>query len=97
MLWLVRREWAYILLGLFTSTIMGGSYSGEAVLFGHVIEALNPQCHSPDGVRSSGREFARYFFILALIQLVAYSINGLVWGLVASGCCSDCAACRSTR
>lgn len=82
-LWLVRREWAFILLGLFTSTIMGGSYSGEAVLFGHVIEALNPQCHSPDGVRSSGREFARYFFILALIQLVAYSINGLVWGLVA--------------
>ena len=82
-LWMLRREWPYILLGLFTSAVMGGSYSGEAVLFGHVIEALNPQCHSPDGVRSSGREFGLYFFILALIQLCAYSINGLVWGLVA--------------
>ncbi|SNX84804.1 related to multidrug resistance protein 4 [Melanopsichium pennsylvanicum] len=82
-IWMLRREWPYILLGLFTSTIMGGSYSGEAVLFGHVIEALNPQCHSPSGVRSSGREFGLYFFILALIQLFAYTINGLVWGLVA--------------
>ncbi|KAJ1020771.1 hypothetical protein NDA16_004162 [Ustilago loliicola] len=80
---LLRLEWPYILLGLFTSAIMGGSYSGEAVLFGHVIEALNPQCHSPSSVKSSGREFGLYFFILALIQLVAYSINGLVWGLVA--------------
>ena len=82
-LWMLRREWPYILLGLFTSAIMGGSYSGEAVLFGHVIEALNPQCRGADGVRASGRQFGLYFFILALIQLFAYSINGLVWGLVA--------------
>ncbi|CBQ72309.1 related to multidrug resistance protein 4 [Sporisorium reilianum SRZ2] len=82
-LWMLRREWPYILLGLFTSAIMGGSYSGEAVLFGHVIEALNPQCRGPDGVRASGRQFGLYFFILALIQFFAYSINGLVWGLVA--------------
>lgn len=80
---LVRLEYPYILLGLFTSAIMGGSYSGEAVLFGHVIEALNPQCHSLSSVKSSGREFGLYFFILALIQFLAYSINGLVWGLVA--------------
>ncbi|KAJ9475197.1 putative Alpha-factor-transporting ATPase (putative) [Pseudozyma hubeiensis] len=82
-LWILRREWPYILVGLFTSAIMGGSYSGEAVLFGHVIEALNPQCRGADGVRASGREFGLYFFILALIQFFAYSINGLVWGLVA--------------
>lgn len=82
-LWMLRREWPYILLGLFTSAIMGGSYSGEAVLFGHVIEALNPQCRGPDRVRASGRQFGLYFFILALIQFFAYSINGLVWGLVA--------------
>lgn len=82
-LWMLRREWPYILVGLFTSAIMGGSYSGEAVLFGHVIEALNPQCRGADGVRAAGREFGLYFFILALIQFFAYSINGLVWGLVA--------------
>ncbi|PWZ02064.1 hypothetical protein BCV70DRAFT_221806 [Testicularia cyperi] len=82
-LWLVRREWYFILAGLLTSTIMGGSYSGEAVLFGHVIDALNPQCQSPADVRAAGREFGLYFFILALIQLVAYSLNGLMWGLVA--------------
>uniref|UniRef100_V5GRL9 Multidrug resistance protein n=2 Tax=Kalmanozyma brasiliensis (strain GHG001) TaxID=1365824 RepID=V5GRL9_KALBG len=82
-LWMLRREWPYILLGLFTSAIMGGSYSGEAVLFGHVIEALNPQCRGADGVRAAGREFGLYFFILALIQFFAYTINGLVWGLVA--------------
>lgn len=81
--WMLRREWPYLVLGLFTSAIMGGSYSGEAVLFGHVIEALNPLCRGPDGVRASGREFGLYFFILALIQFFAYSINGLVWGLVA--------------
>lgn len=82
-LWMVRKEWPYILVGLFTSTIMGGSYSGEAVLFGHVISALNPSCHTPANVESSGREFALFFFILALIQFFSYSINGLVWGMVA--------------
>ncbi|SPO37860.1 related to multidrug resistance protein 4 [Pseudozyma flocculosa] len=79
---LVRREWLFILAGLLTSTIMGGSYSGEAVLFGHVINALNP-CNGADEVRAKGEEFARFFFILALIQLFAYSLNGLMWGTVA--------------
>ncbi|KAN0064553.1 hypothetical protein ACQY0O_002181 [Thecaphora frezii] len=79
---LVRREWAFILAGLLTSTIMGGSYSAEAVLFGHVIDALNP-CNGASHVRAKGEEFALFFFVLALIQLCAYSLNGLMWGTVA--------------
>ena len=79
---LIRREWLFIIAGLLTSTVMGGSYSGEAVLFGHVIDALNP-CKGEEAVRREGRRFALFFFILALIQLTAYSLNGLMWGTVA--------------
>ncbi|PWN47170.1 P-loop containing nucleoside triphosphate hydrolase protein [Violaceomyces palustris] len=79
---LIRREWIFVIAGLFTSAIMGGSYSGEAVLFGHVIDALNP-CRGKESVISHADMFARYFFILAVIQLFAYSLNGLMWGTVA--------------
>jgi len=73
--------WPYALLGLCASAVIGGAFSGEAVLFGHVIEALNP-CKTPEQVESRSDRFALFFFVLAIIELVAYFLSGASFGFV---------------
>lgn len=73
--------WPYALLGVCASAVIGGAFSGEAVLFGHVIEALNP-CKTPEQVESRSDLFALFFFVLALIELVAYFASGASFGFV---------------
>ena len=77
-------HWPFVLIGLTASAVIGGAYSGEAVLFGHVIEALNP-CKSADAIRSQSDLFALMFFVLALIELGAYTVSGSAFGLVSEG------------
>ncbi|WFD18638.1 hypothetical protein MCAP1_000844 [Malassezia caprae] len=73
--------WPYALLGVCASAVIGGAFSGEAVLFGHVIEALNP-CKLPEQVESRSDQFALFFFVLAIIELVAYFLSGASFGFV---------------
>ncbi|WFD36566.1 hypothetical protein MCUN1_003449 [Malassezia cuniculi] len=80
MRWALAR-WPLVLVGLLASAVIGGTYSGEAVLFGHVIEALNP-CKSADEIRSQSDLFALMFFVMALIELCAYTVSGTAFGLV---------------
>ena len=61
-------KWPFALVGFFASAIIGGAFSGEAVLFGHVIEALNP-CKAPGEVEHQSDRVALYFFVLAVIEL----------------------------
>ena len=75
-------SWLFWVVGLGASAVIGGAYSGEAVLFGHVVQALNP-CQSPDRVESQADLFALFFFILALIELFAYFLSGASLGVVA--------------
>lgn len=74
-------KWPYALLGLAASAIIGGAYSGEAVLFGHVIEALNP-CKTPSRIEQQSDMFALFFFVLALIELASYFVSGASFGFV---------------
>ncbi|WFD04546.1 hypothetical protein MOBT1_003257 [Malassezia obtusa] len=76
------RTWPFWIVGLAASAVIGGAYSGEAVLFGHVVQALNP-CQSPSRVESQADLFALFFFILALIELFAYFLSGSSFGIVA--------------
>lgn len=87
MLWtrlaaMCRPELLFAGLGIFTSIIIGSAYSGEAFIFGHVISALNP-CKGIDAIRSNADFFALMFFVLALIDLCSYSINGSSFGRMA--------------
>ncbi|WFD07214.1 hypothetical protein MVES1_002573 [Malassezia vespertilionis] len=75
------KLWPFALLGFAASAVMGGAYPGEAVIFGHVIEALNP-CKPPEEVESEADKFALFFFILALIELFAYFICGASFAYV---------------
>ncbi|KAK0524693.1 hypothetical protein OC842_005753 [Tilletia horrida] len=73
--------WLLIAVGFATSTVIGSSYSAEAVIFGNRIDALC-LCGGPERVRSQGALFALLFFVLALVQLCAYSLNGASFGYV---------------
>ncbi|KAL2264528.1 hypothetical protein VTJ83DRAFT_7038 [Remersonia thermophila] len=76
----VRPHLVVILVALLGSIIVGGAFSGEAVIFGNTVDSLNV-CRSPDSIRSSGNFFGLMFFILAIIEFFANaaSWSGFGW------------------
>ncbi|KAK7961127.1 hypothetical protein PG996_011769 [Apiospora saccharicola] len=77
------RPFSLLLLVAFTSSlVVGGAYSGSAVIFGHTVEALSP-CEGEESVRSAGSFYGLMFFILAIIELFANGISWSAFGTVA--------------
>ena len=74
-------KWPFAVAGFLASAVIGGAFSGEAVLFGHVIEALNP-CKPAREVEHQSDLFALYFFVLAIIELFCYFVSGAAFGFV---------------
>jgi ATP-binding cassette subfamily B (MDR/TAP) protein 1 len=79
---LLRPNMQFILIGFAMSVIIGGSYSAEAVIFGHTVGALSP-CDGADGIRQSGNLYGLLFFIMALIELSANIVSGCAYGWAA--------------
>jgi ATP-binding cassette, subfamily B (MDR/TAP), member 1 len=79
----IMRPHLLILVAAFLSSlIVGGAYSGEAVIFGFTIDDLSP-CSSADAVRYAGSFFGLMLFALALIELFANGISWSAFGWVA--------------
>ena len=70
-----------IALSLLGATIVGGAFSGEAVIFGNTVGSLNV-CKSPDSIRASGSFFGLMFFVLAIIELFANMVSWAGFGWV---------------
>ncbi|KAL3496016.1 P-loop containing nucleoside triphosphate hydrolase protein [Aspergillus germanicus] len=66
----LRPHLLFIFAALLGSSIVGGAFSGEAVIFGNTVGSLNP-CNSPDDIRSKGNFFGLMFFVLAIIEFFA--------------------------
>ncbi|EYE92429.1 ABC transporter ATP-binding protein [Aspergillus ruber CBS 135680] len=79
---LLRPNMMFIIAGLCMSAIIGGSYSAEAVIFGHTVGALNP-CLSPESISSSGDLYGLLFFIMALVEMFANVAGGCAFGWAA--------------
>ncbi|RDK47885.1 P-loop containing nucleoside triphosphate hydrolase protein [Aspergillus phoenicis ATCC 13157] len=79
---LVRANLPLICLGLCMSVIIGGSYSAEAIVFGHTVGSLSP-CRSSDAISDSGNLYGLLFFILALVELTANVVGGCAFGWAA--------------
>ncbi|KAJ5450205.1 ABC multidrug transporter mdr4 [Penicillium daleae] len=79
---LLRPNLGYVMLGLAMSVIIGGSYTAEAVIFGHTIGSLNP-CIGADGIRDAGHLYGLLFFIMALVELSANIVGGCAFGWAA--------------
>ncbi|KAL8928056.1 MAG: hypothetical protein Q9172_001111 [Xanthocarpia lactea] len=79
---LSRPQVIFVFLGIAAATIVGGAFSGEAVVFGHTIGALSP-CRSPASIRASGNLFGLLFFLFAVLVLFANVLSGSSFGRVA--------------
>ncbi|KAL6880033.1 ABC multidrug transporter SitT [Trichoderma longibrachiatum] len=76
----VRPHLLMLTAALIGSTIVGGAFSGEAVIFGNTVGSLDI-CNSPSSIRSSGNFYGLMFFVLAIIELFANvaSWSGFGW------------------
>lgn len=79
---LVRPNILFLLLGLAMSAIIGGTYSAEAVIFGHTVGELSP-CRGASSISDSGNLFGLLFFILALVAFAANVTSGCAFGWAA--------------
>ncbi|KAH8668470.1 P-loop containing nucleoside triphosphate hydrolase protein [Xylariales sp. PMI_506] len=77
----LRPHLLVIFMALLGSSIVGGAFSGEAVIFGNTVGSLNI-CKSPDSIRSRGDFFGLMFFILAIIEFFANVVSWAGFGWV---------------
>ena len=66
----LRPHLIMIFLALLGAAIVGGAFSGEAVIFGNTVGSLNP-CKGAASIRSRGDFFGLMFFVLAIIEFFA--------------------------
>lgn len=78
---LARPQLLFILFGIVAATIVGGSHSGEAVIFGNVVGRLNG-CRLPSEIRESASLFGGLFLGLALIEFLANVVSAASFGWV---------------
>lgn len=79
---ILRPNLIYIIFGMCMSAVIGGSYSAEAVIFGHTVGALNP-CRSAESISDNGNLYGLLFFIMALVELSANVAGGCAFGWAA--------------
>ncbi|KAJ5651775.1 P-loop containing nucleoside triphosphate hydrolase protein [Penicillium longicatenatum] len=77
----LRPHMLVIFLALLGSVIVGGAFSGEAVIFGNTVGSLNP-CNSAAYIRSQGDFYGLMFFVLAIIEFFANVVSWAGFGWV---------------
>lgn len=77
----VRPHLLSIVLALLGSSVVGGAFSAEAVIFGNTVGSLNP-CKGASSISSAGNFFGLMFFILAIIELFANMVSWSGFGWV---------------
>ncbi|UKZ51087.1 hypothetical protein TrVGV298_004842 [Trichoderma virens] len=77
----LRPHILMVAAALVGSTIVGGAFSGEAVIFGNTVGSLDI-CKSPSSIRSSGNFYGLMFFVLAIIELFANIVSWTGFGWV---------------
>ncbi|KAG6354327.1 hypothetical protein INS49_004932 [Diaporthe citri] len=76
----LRPHLLVLLVALLGSIVVGGAFSGEAVIFGNTVGSLNI-CKSASSIRDAGDFFGLMFFVLAIIEFFAnvMSWSGFGW------------------
>jgi len=73
------KEWHYILLGLFCSVIAGFEEPASAILFGKAVVAISRPLDLSNQIRSDASFWAWMFFLLAMVMILVFSIQGSVF------------------
>ncbi|KAI1150174.1 P-loop containing nucleoside triphosphate hydrolase protein [Nemania diffusa] len=79
---LARPYLLWLFIAFFGSLIVGGTYLGSALIFGHTIGALSP-CNTADAIKAAGSFFGLLYFVLAIIEFFANGTSWSVFGFVA--------------
>lgn len=79
---ITRPHLLWVFVALFAAIIVGGTYSGSALIFGNTIGALSP-CNSEDAIRAAGSFFGLMFFVLAIIEFFANGVSWSAFGWIA--------------
>ncbi|KAL9583209.1 MAG: hypothetical protein Q9212_002839 [Teloschistes hypoglaucus] len=79
---IARPQILLLCVGVLGAIIAGGSYSGDAVIFGVTIGGLEP-CRGIPRVISTGNLAGLLFFVLAVSSFLANSIGGTAFGWAA--------------
>lgn len=79
---MVRPNLLVIIFAVFAAVIVGATFSSAGVIFGHTVGQVSP-CNSTNNIKWAGRFFGGLFFMLAVIELLAYSASWSGFGYVA--------------
>lgn len=71
----------FIILGFVACIMAGGSYTGEAVIFGHTLGHFDP-CQGAAKIRSTGNLAGLIFFVIGLVAFSANVVGGSSFGRV---------------
>ena len=77
--WLVRPHLLALVVAFLAATIVGGTYSGTAIIFGNTVSGLST-CNTPDYILSRGQLYGLLFFVLAIIEFTANFLSWSVFG-----------------
>lgn len=73
------KEWHFILIGLLASIIAGLEEPASAVLFGYAVVAISKPLDQHNDIRSAASFWAWMFFLLAMIMILVFTIQGTVF------------------
>lgn len=79
---MLRPHLLMLLLAVFSATIVGGTFSSAGVIFGNTVEKVSP-CNSTHQILWAGRFFGGLFFMLAVVELFAYTGSWFSFGYIA--------------
>ncbi|KAH0136260.1 P-loop containing nucleoside triphosphate hydrolase protein, partial [Aureobasidium melanogenum] len=79
-----RKEWLYMTIGIICSVITGGGNPTQAVFFAKAVTALSGDNKTAEGkaeIRSQANFWSWMYFMLALVQFLAFLIQGYVFAI----------------
>lgn len=74
--WLIRPSLGWLTIAMIAAAIVGATFSGSGLIFGHTVGALNTCGNTVGRILSRGEFFAGLVFMLGGIELIA---NFLAW------------------
>ncbi|KAH8125414.1 hypothetical protein LI328DRAFT_146646 [Trichoderma asperelloides] len=79
---MLRPHLLMLLLAVFSAVIVGGTFSSAGVIFGNTVSKVSP-CNSTHQILWAGKFFGGLFFMLAVVELFAYTGSWFGFGYVA--------------
>lgn len=79
---MVRPNLLWLIVAIVAATIVGCTFTGSGLIFGNTIGRVSP-CNPTSEILWAGRFFGGLFFMLAVVELCAYTASWAGFGYVA--------------